>query len=480
MTLNTKQNITEDALQAMPWWATIVLALRSAMRVQELYQRYWAAAPSASINALQQALNMVQDACRNGLTQGVGTNVIDAVETAVRELDGQDGAEVSRHAANAVLLLCQATTVRVIYPNASGEYQKNMLVKYVMKSLAEADCALGSSARHVIKLQPEFFDSIRESIRYDYARLQQLSSLRAWNNMEPIDPDLLGPLVYAPRELTIEYLQRKVDIDADIDALKQRVQILYSAVEKEQNTFGSLQNKHADALTYHAAIKQALSQINQSIAASIARERDEYNAAIAQAKQSIDGIEIKLNKALEDAIAAMRQKVALELAVEYWDKKARGHKWRSISFGVALLVAMLLFIVLMGMYIPTLMQSDSALAMRPQIPFAIDSLAAASFWSTTTPARLVYSTLVIVIGIWILRLIARLFLSNLHLYTDAKEKRVMTMSYLSLLAQGAFKTDRGEEFMLERMFRSAGTGIMKEDGSPTHPLQDVAALLQKR
>lgn len=64
--------------------------------------------------------------------------------------------------------------------------------------------------------------------------------------------------------------------------------------------------------------------------------------------------------------------------------------------------------------------------------------------------------------IWLARILMRIFLGELHLYTDAEERRVMTETYLALINEnGASENER--VLILSSLFRSAQDGIVKED-----------------
>ncbi|HET6324647.1 MAG TPA: DUF6161 domain-containing protein [Planctomycetaceae bacterium] len=89
--------------------------------------------------------------------------------------------------------------------------------------------------------------------------------------------------------------------------------------------------------------------------------------------------------------------------------------------------------------------------------------------------------LVVAVGmLWGLRLLARLFLVQIHLQADASERVVMAQTFLSLLvgkgvAEGK-EAVRPEDstLILTQLFRHESTGVFPDDSAPQIPLLDLA------
>ena len=76
--------------------------------------------------------------------------------------------------------------------------------------------------------------------------------------------------------------------------------------------------------------------------------------------------------------------------------------------------------------------------------------------------------------VWLTRLSAKIFISNLHLRMDADERVTMFKSYFALLAEGSGMNDGDRQLILQTLFRPSSTGFIKDDG-PTNPLGAVTA-----
>jgi hypothetical protein len=93
-------------------------------------------------------------------------------------------------------------------------------------------------------------------------------------------------------------------------------------------------------------------------------------------------------------------------------------------------------------------------------------------------------TLVITVGLlWGLRLLARLFLVQVHLHADAAERVVMVKTYLSLLVgKGVLEgkpavKDDNLTIILSQLFRHESTGVFPDDSAPTLPLVEAMRIV---
>ena len=76
--------------------------------------------------------------------------------------------------------------------------------------------------------------------------------------------------------------------------------------------------------------------------------------------------------------------------------------------------------------------------------------------------------------LWPLRTILKIILSNLHLETDADERVTMAMAYLAILRSDQDFPEPERKIILDALFRSAATGIVKDEGIPTSVVDTIA------
>ncbi|MDP0490941.1 MAG: DUF6161 domain-containing protein [Verrucomicrobiota bacterium JB023] len=70
------------------------------------------------------------------------------------------------------------------------------------------------------------------------------------------------------------------------------------------------------------------------------------------------------------------------------------------------------------------------------------------------------------LAFWFLRILSKIFLSQLHAWSDAQERVVMVKTYLSLLQDEKALESKDRRLILEALFRPAPSGIIKDDGVP--------------
>lgn len=156
--------------------------------------------------------------------------------------------------------------------------------------------------------------------------------------------------------------------------------------------------------------------------------------------------------------------MGLRAPADYWEAKSREHgaakaadlgnvKW---YFGILIVVLTTIFIAA-GFLIYNVHGAKNE-------PVALYVLISA--------ALAVLST----IGFWIGRLLTKLYLSEHHLKTDAEERRVMIMTYLALVENGAASPEE-KSIILNAIFRNTADGIVKDDGPPDVGVQALASKL---
>lgn len=179
--------------------------------------------------------------------------------------------------------------------------------------------------------------------------------------------------------------------------------------------------------------------------------------------------------------------IAMAGPITYWKAKATRHNtlfWWSVGAFVALAA---LLVTMVGMEGKTLMKeiqdhqlklteaaarAASLLQPLPSAPPAQTTLQKASAEQLTggIPALhfLRFGILILgtTIGIWLLRFVARILLSNLHLKDDAQERTVMIESFMALMSSEVNLKAEDITLALGSIFRPATSGLVKDDGVP--------------
>ena len=69
-------------------------------------------------------------------------------------------------------------------------------------------------------------------------------------------------------------------------------------------------------------------------------------------------------------------------------------------------------------------------------------------------------------AVWLVRIFVRMLFSHLHLATDAAERRMMILTYLSMSRQGTQFAAEDQKLIVQHIFRSASDGLVKDDAAP--------------
>ncbi len=182
--------------------------------------------------------------------------------------------------------------------------------------------------------------------------------------------------------------------------------------------------------------------------AKIERESETLQAALEEAKESrILEFSQFLSDAEQSKIAieqTYREHMALKAPVEYWTRKAGEHNRKANKLGW--LAGWAGVIVALALAVATL-----ALLVGVENP---------EYW------RLAIVALFAALGIWLVRILTRLFLSNLHLASDAEERVTMVETFLSLMSEGHISRDEDRHLVLQTLFRSTQTGLVGDEVSP--------------
>jgi len=141
------------------------------------------------------------------------------------------------------------------------------------------------------------------------------------------------------------------------------------------------------------------------------------------------------------------EKLALQAAVQYWKNKAQSHGSTATKLAWACGIVGVIVAVFIGL--------ETFIAVGP-----LQKVSDLPLWKA---AMLLLTA---IIGVWSIRVLVRLLLSNLHLKSDAVERRTMLLTYLALLRRGQGPKEDQREMILQILFRPSATGIVKDDALP--------------
>lgn len=154
-------------------------------------------------------------------------------------------------------------------------------------------------------------------------------------------------------------------------------------------------------------------------------------------------------KAIENAYD---QKLALLKPVKYWNERKKSHGIKAKNFAIASSVVGAVILALLGLLAYKIF-IDVPAGEKPQV-WQVGVFSIAAFF-----------------GIWLERILVRLFVSNMHLATDAEERVTMLQTYLSIIREGSEFSPDDKKLILERLFHPVADGLVKDDAAPPSPLE---------
>ncbi len=190
---------------------------------------------------------------------------------------------------------------------------------------------------------------------------------------------------------------------------------------------------------------QAAVELHQKWLQQTETQTEDFSHQVSEFKQLLDQTLVTARQDLENLKKTYDEDLALRASVRYWGLQQKDHRAKSIGFGVALaLVTLLVMSLIIGFS-----------------SFYLDSSI-----QDIHVSKLITATVLTTFGIWFVRVLANLFMSHMHLATDAQERRTMIHTYLALLRKGHGPKDDERQLILQTLFRPSSTDMVKNDHGP--------------
>jgi hypothetical protein len=279
-----------------------------------------------------------------------------------------------------------------------------------------------------------------------------------------------------------------VDFELFSRGIKDRVKTETTALKK-------LVGEMTTLLDEHKQLKVNQSTEFENLNAEIASQTASHDTSFDEAQTSRDDAWKKQIQEAADELKQLNETydthMALAAPVSYWEGKRDKHsKWSKWSF-IALTSCMLIF----GLLLFNELRSVAVIIEDTKLAAIASSnanvkqgseLASASATSSLSPLLNVLATwkigayiLLVTLAFWFIRLLVRIFLSNIHLENDASERVTMAKTYLALIRDGSFEGKEHIGTILAALFRPTGDGIVKDEGLPPTAMEWLTKLSGK-
>ncbi|MCL1143226.1 DUF6161 domain-containing protein [Shewanella gaetbuli] len=184
----------------------------------------------------------------------------------------------------------------------------------------------------------------------------------------------------------------------------------------------------------------------------------DLNSHKEQFKKKFDEELVYAKTDLENLTKTYDDKLALHAAVRYWGIQQDSHNDKAKFYAKVLgatTVVVLLTIILFAI-------------------FGLDKP-----FKEVAVSRLVTAAAITTFGIWIIKIVGNIFMSHLHLATDAQERRTMIHTYLALTRKGQGPKEEDRQLILQTLFRPSTTDMIKNDQGPTQLVDMINRLSSK-
>jgi hypothetical protein len=175
-------------------------------------------------------------------------------------------------------------------------------------------------------------------------------------------------------------------------------------------------------------------------------------------KSKFDGELADAKTELENLTKTYDDKLALHAAVKYWGIQLKSHNKKAIGFSIAL--GLMTLVVISTIIIFSYSTLDA-----PIKEIHLSKVFTAAALTT--------------FGIWLIKILANIFMSHLHLATDAQERRTMIHTYLALTRKGQGPKEEDRQLILQTLFRPSTTDMVKNDQGPTQLVDMINRLSTK-
>ena len=199
--------------------------------------------------------------------------------------------------------------------------------------------------------------------------------------------------------------------------------------------------------TAYDALHRDYAALVESTQTSAQEHQSRFAGDQTQRAEDFEKLVSEHKQEMENLRKTFREEIALRAPATYWDDKRQEHERLSKVMGAVSFSSIALSVLGLGWLIHDLLRTA-----QPN--------AAPEAW------RLAMVVLIGLFAVWGVRLVVRMFLSHLHLATDAAERVVMARTYLSLLEGDRLASKEDRQLILQALFRPASDGIVKDEGVP--------------
>jgi len=242
----------------------------------------------------------------------------------------------------------------------------------------------------------------------------------------------------------------------------------------QEKSLAKLTNKWEDKNNeYYKKLNERIDKVNNLIGDSNKCRNDfekEFNSLIDTSEHEKDELLTNNEKDFTELKDKYENQMKMAAPVLYWSNKSERHRWLSIAFSVLIFLWLMIWlwqftnIAELAVELPNNLIEHYNVKHPPDKGEKLKTYAEV-YGDASLPTIGVY-VFFSIIFIWVTRIFVRLFLSQIHMWSDASERSTMVQTYLSFLKENQVKDDVDRQIILQSIFRPSATGIVKDEGLP--------------
>ena len=195
----------------------------------------------------------------------------------------------------------------------------------------------------------------------------------------------------------------------------------------------------------------------QSANSNLEKLGDDYQKQISSQQKEFENFKKKSENDLQNVTDTYDKKLSLHSSITYWESKQKSHKKLSKIFGAISVVSVIVISILLCFAAKNFVKNNSIFTIFKSSDSGNNAL---EHW------ELIVFAIFVSLGIWLIRILVRIFLSHLHLTNDAYERVTMITTYLAMLRSGHALKDEDKQLILQVIFRPSISGLIKDEAAP--------------
>lgn len=272
------------------------------------------------------------------------------------------------------------------------------------------------------------------------------------------------PVIFS---LFIDYASFKNVRNMDIDP---------TVLRKDRELFGKEFESAISAFKKDAAISISAQKSNvDDVFVELGKRIKKINKDIQTSEEIVGGLEDSVEKKIDSVVLTISDKLGLDRANELWDtryREGRNNFYTGSVLVVSILISFLLFFMfgtkIISSYVVDAVSSMNSFDSANGVQGDVGTSAVKDVVLQT--GRIIFLSVPLVAGFWIVRLLVRYTMRSLAIMDDARQRKVMFDTYLYLASQSKVE-DSERALVLNALFRP-GPGQNSNDIDPPN-LSDV-------